>query len=354
MPDAMTVVRLHAARDLRVADEALPAAPGPGEVLLRVGAVGICGSDLHTYEDGQIGGIQLQTPLVLGHEFGGAVEFVHPGARDGFGQPLHAGTCVAVDPAAPCGQCEHCQHGHPNLCPHVVFCGTWPHDGAMREWMIVPARNCFPIPDAIDDAEAGLLETLGVAVHAVDLAHVKTCDTAAVIGAGPIGLCILQTLKAAGASTVFVSDRLPWRLKLAEQLGGVPVNFEQHDPVQFIHTQTQGRGVDVALEAAWSDHSIQQAVDIARIGGRLVIVGISSNDTITFNHAAARRKGLSIMLCRRMKHVYPRAIDLVLSGRVDLRSLVSHRLPLRDAAEAFKQNARYEPGVVKIVLNVAR
>lgn len=348
----MPVARLHGAKDLRLTQEPLPSALKRGEVRLRVGAVGICGSDLHTYEDGQIGGIQLQTPLVLGHEFGGTIEAIDKSVVDGMGQTLTVGTRVAVDPAVPCGRCEHCLRGHPNLCPNVEFCGTWPHDGAMRTWMNVPEHTCFPIPDTIDDAEAGLLETLGVAIHAVDLAHVKVGDTVAVLGAGPIGLCILQVLLAAGASKVYVSDRLPWRLKLVEQLGGVPVNFDQVDSAQQVHQWTNGRGVDVAIEAAWSDHSVQQAVEMTRIGGRLVIVGISSNDMIQYNHAMSRRKGLTIAMCRRMKFVYPRAIALVTSGRVDLRSLVSHRMPLSEVNRAFEMNVAYEQDVVKIALHL--
>lgn len=347
---SMNVVRLHGIRDLQIHEESRPNEPGPGEVLLRVGAVGICGSDLHTYEDGTIGGIDVQTPLVLGHEFGGTIEAVGADTNDGFGKPLAAGTRVAVDPASPCGQCEHCRAGHPNLCPHVEFCGTWPYDGAMRQWMLCPAANCYPIPDTIDDAEAGLLETLGVAVHAVDLAHVGLGDTAAVLGAGPIGLCILQVLQAAGVSKVWVSDRLPWRLELAEKLGGLPVNIDACDPRQAVLEATDGRGVDIAMEAAWSGDSVQQAVDMARIGGRLVIVGISGNDHITFRHSTARRKGLTIAMCRRMKHVYPRAIDLVTRGKVDLGCMVSHRMTLQEAPQAFQMNAAYEPGVIKIAL----
>lgn len=352
LTDTMTVVRLHAAKDMRVADEPQPGALQPGEVRLRVGAVGICGSDLHTYEDGQIGGIALQTPLVLGHEFGGRIEAVSDGTLDGFGNPLEVGTRVAVDPGNSCGQCRWCEQGHPNLCPNVVFCGTWPVDGALRTWMNYPGRLCYPIPDSIDDAQAGLLETLGVGIHTIDLAHVSVGDTVAVLGAGPVGLCILQVALAAGASKVFVSDQHAWRLKLAEQLGGIPVNFAESDAAQRVRSQTAGLGVDVAIEAAWADQSVQQAVDMTRIGGRMVIVGISSNNQITFDHASSRRKGLTIALCRRMKHVYPRAIDLITSGRVNLGALVSHRMPMADAAKAFAMNAAYEPGVVKIALEV--
>ncbi|MFI5382336.1 MAG: zinc-binding dehydrogenase, partial [Tepidisphaerales bacterium] len=185
----MRAARLYGAADMRVEDVPHPDPPGPGQVLLRVGAVGICGSDLHTYLHGRIGDTALQGPLILGHEFGGVVEAVGADAVDGEFRPLAAGTPVAVDPCQICGQCRPCQEGHPNLCLHHRFCGLYPNDGAMCQWMIVPARNCFPVPAGTDWGEVALMEPLGVAIHAVDLARIRAADRVAVLGAGPVGLC---------------------------------------------------------------------------------------------------------------------------------------------------------------------
>lgn len=346
----MRAARLHGPSDLRIDPVPHPGLPGPGEVLLRVTATGICGSDLHSYVDARIGDTVVEGPLILGHEFAGVVEAVGPEAHDGFSEPLEAGTRVAVDPAQPCGRCELCERGHPNLCRQLRFCGNYPDGGSLCEWMLRPARGCFPVPTAIDDSGAALLEPLGVALHAVDLARIRMAESVAVLGAGPIGLLILQLARLAGADPVFVSDTFPWRLGLVGRYGGVPIDCAGEDPARRILRETRGRGVDVVLEAAWGGESVGQAAEAARWGGRVVLVGIPSDDRLEMKHSTARRKGLTILLSRRMKHVYPRAIRLAERQAVDLLGLVTHRFPLARAPEAFALNAAYRDNVVKVII----
>jgi L-iditol 2-dehydrogenase len=349
IPENMIAARLHGPSDLRVERIPHPGPPGPGDVLLRVHVSGICGSDLHSYADARIGDTCITSPLILGHEFSGVVENVGAESLDGNAAPLVPGTRVAVDPAQPCGRCELCEKGHPNLCTRLHFCGTYPDGGSFCQWMHMPAHSCFPLPDSIDDVEGALLEPLGIAIHAVDLARVRVADSAAVLGAGPIGLLILQMLKKAGAGPVFVSDRFPWRLRLAEKYGAVAIPCE-NDPAARIEEYTSGRGVDVAIEAAWGDASVEEAAQMCRLGGRLVLVGIPSDDRLLMKASTARRKGLTILLCRRMKHTYPRAIRLATAGHIDLRGIVSHRFPLERIPEAFSMNAAYRDGVVKSIV----
>lgn len=346
---SMLSARLHGPADLRVEEVPPPGPPGPGQALLRVKTTGICGSDLHSFADARIGDTPVKAPLVLGHEFSAVVEQAGPDASDGFFQPLQVGTRVAVDPAQPCGRCELCEQGHPNLCRRLHFCGNYPDGGSLCEWMHMPAHSCFPVPDSLSDTEAALLEPLGVAIHAVDLARIRVGNSVAVLGAGPIGLLILQLARLSGAAPVFAVDKLSWRLKLAESLGAVAVDFEG-DPVKVVSHQTGGRGVDIAIEAAWGGQSVGQAAEMARLGGRLVLVGIPGDDRLEMKHSTGRRKGLTIMMSRRMKHAYPRAIELAVKHRVDLEGLVTHRFPLARAAEAFKLNAGYQDGVVKVMV----
>lgn len=323
--------RLYGPRDIQVERVPHPGNPGPGNVLLRVTATGICGSDLHTFADARIGDTVLTSPLVLGHEFAGVIEAIGSGVEE-----LRAGTRVAVDPAHPCHHCDLCESGHPNLCRRLHFCGLYPDDGSLREFMIVPARTCFPLPDSIDDEAAAMLEPLGVALHAINLAKIRQGDRVAVIGAGPIGLLLVQTAKLAGAAEIFVRDPLPHRLMLAAKLGAKPLAVRGE--------------VDVAIEAAWGGAAIEQAVEITRPGGRVVLVGIPSEDRCAFQHSTARRKGLTIVFSRRMKHTYPRAIRLVESGKVNVLSLITHRVPLKNVAEAFALNSAYKDNVVKIIV----
>lgn len=352
MTATMTAVRLHGPRDLRVEQVPHPGEPGPGQALLRIKAVGICGSDLHSYVDARIGDTLISSPLILGHEFSAVVEAVGADAHDGDFAPLLPGARVAVDPAQPCGRCEMCEQGHPNLCRRLHFCGLHPDPGSLAEYMIMPAHTCFPVPDAIDDTEAAMLEPLGIAIHGIDLAKLRVADSVAIIGAGPIGLLLLQVAKESGASPIFISDRLPWRLALAEYLGAIPINYDEVDPVKAMLAATAGRGVDCAIEAAWADHSVSQAMEMARMGGRVVLVGIPGPDRVEFRASAARRKGLTVRFSRRMKHTYPRAMTLLLSGAVDLKVIVSHHFPLEKTPDAYAMNIDYRNNVVKVVIDV--
>lgn len=349
----MKAIRLHGPRDLRLEAIPDPAAPGPGEALIRVLAVGICGSDLHTYQDGRIGDTVYTTPGILGHEFTGEVIAIGPGAVDGLHQPLRVGQRVAVDPTVPDYTHEQYEKGNPHLVPRTFY-GLYPEDGALRECMLVHDRCCFPLPDAISSGAGTLLETLGVALHAVDLAHLRIADTVAVIGCGPVGLLILRLAKLSGAAAVYGFDLFPWRVEKAKQWGAAEawVVDEGEDAAGRIREITQGRGVDVVIEAAWSDHSVTLAAEMARLGGRLVLVGIPADDTLQMRHSTARRKGLTVMLSRRMKHTYPRAIHLATSGQVDLDDLISHRFPLEQTPQAFALNAAYAEGVQKIIIDV--
>jgi L-iditol 2-dehydrogenase len=219
--------------------------------------------------------------------------------------------------------------------------------------MLVPAETCFPVPPEIDATQAALLEMLGVAIHAVDLGKLRVGRSVAILGAGPIGLCLLQVAKASGAGPILVTEPLAWRREAARKLGAaVTLDPGTEDVVAAVHRATGGRGVDVAFEAACCGETVQQAAEMLAAGGRLILAGIADDDRLALKHSTARRKGLSILLVRRMKHTYPRAIRLVQAGQVDLRLLVSHRFPLTRAGEAFALNAAYGNGVIKVVIEV--
>lgn len=349
----MRAVRLYGPEDLRVEELPPPPDPGPGEALLRIGAVGICGSDLHSYKDGRIGDTLYTAPTILGHEFMGTVVAVGPAAEDGNHTPLLPGQRVAVDPALPDTRHELYEKGHPNLVPKVFY-GLYPEDGALREAMVVPARNCFPLPALISDGAGTLLETLGVALHAVDLGRLKLAETAAVLGCGPVGLLLLRLAALSGAAAVYGFDLYPWRVDKARSWGATGAWRVEPgaDPAAAVYEATGGRGVDVVFEAAWSDESVALAAEMVRPGGRLVLVGIPSDDRLVLKHSTARRKGLTILMSRRMKHTYPRAISLAAAGRIDLDDLISHRFPLAKAPEAFALGERYAEGVHKIVIDL--
>jgi len=347
----MLAARLHGPSDLRVEQIERPSPPQPGQVLIRIRTTGVCGSDLHSYTDARIGDTVVETPLILGHEFAGIVETVGAGATDGFFQPLAPGTRVAVDPAQPCGHCEWCARGDPNLCCRLQFCGNHPYGGSLCQWILMPDACCFPVPDEVDDTAAALLEPLSVALHAIDLARLRIGLSAVILGAGPIGLLLLHLARRAGADPVFVTDQFPWRLEVAREWGGIPIRCDAADPVGAVLRETQQRGVDVAIEAAWGEDSVAQAVEMVALGGKIVLVGISSDDRLQMKASTARRKGLTLRLSRRMQHAYPRALRLVRTESVPLSRLVSHRFPLAQAADAFALNAAYRDQVLKLMID---
>jgi L-iditol 2-dehydrogenase len=341
--------RLYGPRDIRVERINRPE-PAAGEVLIRVRAVGICGSDVHYFEDGGIGDAKISGPHELGHEFAGEIVALGPGVEG-----PRVGTPVAVEPAIPCGQCEFCLQGNPNLCPDIVFVSTPPRGGSLTEFLTHPAGLVFPMVEGLTFADSAMLEPLGVAIHTVNLGKLRPGDTAAVLGSGPIGLLTMQVAKLGGARAVYVTDLIPERLELARRLGAAGVlKADAVDPVVWVKDQTAGRGVDVVFEAAWAAETVAQAVAMAKPGGRVVVAGIPSaaRDTISFPASSARRKGLTIKLVRRMKHTYPRAMALVQQGLVDVHSLITHRFSLEEAAQAFDLVSRRADGVVKAMVEM--
>lgn len=343
MPGNLTMrgVKIHGAHDVRL-HAALPEpVPNAGDVVLRVRAVGVCGSDLHYYLEGGIGPATIRDPLMLGHEFSAEV-------IGGTGEPhgLADGTLVAVDPAQNCGRCEQCFAGYPNLCPNVRFLGSPGVDGGLCELISAPAHTLFAVPEGFDPALAALLEPLGVALHALDITRIKPMSGVTVLGGGPIGLMIAQVARVAGAARVRLVEPNPSRRQAALALGADTVHADYREVLDL----TSGRGEDCVIEATNSPDGPEHAAQVARIGGRVTLVGIPDGDRFTMSAANARRKGLILKFSRRMGHVYPRAMELVRQGRVNIAPIASHAYPLARSAEAFEFASRAPEGFLKAMI----
>ncbi len=329
------VARIHGPGDIRISREPAPR-PAAGEVLLRVTSVGLCGSDLHWYEEGAIGDARLAAPLVLGHEFSAVIA---SGPR--------SGERVAVDPADPCGACDPCLRGRSNLCVAMRFAGHGTTDGALRALMTWPERLCHQLPDRLDSDAATLLEPLGVALHALELAQVGVGGRAGVYGSGPLGLLLVELLRLAGAAGIVATDRLTHRVAAAASLGATEaVLVQTGDRTAPLSREP----VDVAFEVAGDDDALVDAMGAARPGGRVVLVGIPAGDRTSFPASLARRKGLTLLVCRRMTPLdLQRAIALVAAGQVTLEPLITECFPLSAAPEAFVALAARRG--LKIVVN---
>ncbi len=341
----MQVAKVMGPGEIRLAEATLPS-PGRGEVLVRVRAVGICGSDLQYYAEGRIGDHSLPAGHILGHEVAGVIEALGPEAEG-----PEPGTPVAVDPAMPCGQCRFCLTGDPNFCRRLRFFGSPPTPGALQEYLAHPAHLVLPLPAAMPFAVGATLEPLGVAIHAVDLGHLGVADRVVVFGCGPIGLLIARLAQLSGAAQVVAVEPLAHRRAAAGLFGAsAALDPSGANVAQDLRDRTGGEGADVVFEAAGSEEATAHAVEVARPGATLVFLGYWKADRIRFPGIQAMRKGLTLRFVRRMKRTFPRALDLVERGQVDLPGLISHQIPFAEVADAFRRAERRGPDLLKTVL----
>jgi L-iditol 2-dehydrogenase len=339
----MKALLLSQYRKLELADVAVPE-PGAGEVLIRVAACGICGSDVHGY-DGSSG--RRIPPIVMGHEAAGTITAVGIDVS-GFSK----GDRVTFDSTVYCGQCMYCRRGEINLCDRRevlgVSCGDYRRAGAFAEFVAVPARIVHRLPENLSFTEAALLEAVSVALHAVTLVPVRQTDTALVVGAGTIGLLLQQALRVAGCSRIFVSDVDSSRLKLSEQLGAT-ATFSSKDLAKHIPTHTGGIGVDIAVEAVGRTETVHAAIDSVRKGGSVVLVGnISPEVSLPLQKVVSRQIRLQGSCASAGE--YPRAIELLSSGAIRVKPLISATAPLSDGPQWFDRLHAGEPNLMKVVL----
>ncbi|HMC62211.1 MAG TPA: alcohol dehydrogenase catalytic domain-containing protein [Candidatus Solibacter sp.] len=345
----MLVAELIAPREFRLTEQAIED-PGPGEVQVRSNAVGICGSDIHSYSEGAVGDTPCEFPMVLGHEPAGTV------VKTGTGVTGWApGDRAALEPALYCYHCEFCRTGHHNVCENIRFLSNPGTPGFFREFVNLPAANLFAIPKELSLELATLVEPLAVAMHSMKFAAVQPGETVAVFGAGPIGLLTLACLKIAGAGRIWAVEPVAHRREMAKHMGADEVlDPNQADAVRQIHADTARRGVDCTIDCATKEHLGEQttnwAIRAVRNGGRVVITGIHSAPLVPFDVSPMRRKELSIFNVRRSNHETERALELLVSRTGWFAPLVTHTRRLEQIAGAFRLTEKYEDGVGKMVI----
>jgi L-iditol 2-dehydrogenase len=318
-----------------IEDRAVPL-PRPDEVLVRVRAVGICGSDVHYFAHGRIGRYVVDQPLVLGHEAGGEIVDVGSGVST-----ARIGQRVAVEPGIPCRRCQYCKGGRYNLCPSVTFLATPPVDGAFAEYLAVPADFAHQVPDELSFSAAALVEPTAVGVHAARLGAVGPGSTTLISGAGPVGLLLAQVLRAFGVSRVHIVDPEPGRRQMAEQLGAHALAPDD---------LAAGGEFDTVFDASGSPPAMAASVRFARRGGRVVWIGLPPQDEVPMPATVLIDKELELRGVFRYANDYPLAVDLVASGRVETLALVSHTYPLAAAAEALSVAGSRADGVLKVAI----
>lgn len=339
----MRVAQLIAPRTFQLADMPIDD-PGPGEVQVRIGAVGICGSDLHAYAEGAVGSTPNVYPMVLGHEPAGTIVKTGPGVTG-----LAPGDRGALEPALYCYHCEFCSRGLHNVCANIRFLSNPRLPGFFRELVNLPVANFLPIPASMSFDEATLAEPLAVALHSLHLASIRPGETVAVIGAGPIGLLTIAALRAAKAARIWAVEPLAHRRELALGIGAA-VALEPEAAVEEI-TRTTGRlGVDCAIDCAAGEHTTGQAVQLTRSAGRVVLTGIHRSPSVSLDGSTMRRKELTILNVRRSNHETEEALDLLQAHAEWFRPLLTHAREIDRIDEAFAINSQYRDGVGKMIV----
>ncbi|RPJ61446.1 MAG: NAD(P)-dependent alcohol dehydrogenase [Acidobacteria bacterium] len=318
--------------------------PGLGEVLIRVRAVGICGSDMHLYDTGRIGSVVLQEPHIPGHEMSGEIAAVGEGVTS-----LAVGQRVVLEPGLACGDCPVCRSGRYNLCGAVKFLGVPPYHGCMAEYIVAPAQWVYPLPEALSFADGAVVEPLVVGLQAAAQGGVGPGSRVAIFGAGMIGLVALEAALARGAAHIWVVDVVERRLGLAKELGAAVVNARHEDVVQELRRQTGG-GPDVIIEATGAAPAITAALKAAAKGATFVAVGFIEQPTIALDYTAIVRAGIRIETVFRYANQFPLALDLAVRRRDRLARLVSDRLPFAETADAFAVAHARQEGTIKVMV----
>jgi L-iditol 2-dehydrogenase len=320
----------------------------PGEVLVKIEYVGICGSDLHYYEQGRIGDFVVEGDFILGHECAGTVVGISDDVTT-----LKVGDRVALEPGKTCGKCEYCKTGRYNLCPYVEFLATPPYDGCLMNYIAFPAELSFKLPDGVSTKEGALIEPLAVGLEAASVSSVSIGDSVAILGSGCIGLCTMLACKARGASMVIMVDVIERRLEKAKELGAdVVINAAREDVEARIAELTGGAGTDKVIETAGNVKTAQQTIDLVKRGGEILIVGMGAEDNFPFNFGKFMSKVASIKTIFRYKNQFPVALAAVSSGQIDIKKIVTNEFSFEDSAEAFERSIEDKANIVKAVIKI--
>jgi L-iditol 2-dehydrogenase len=323
------------------------------DVLVRVSHMGVCGSDMHYYTTGRIGSNIVEYPFVLGHEGSGIVERTGPGVRG-----LEAGRKIVIEPAMPCLNCDQCRAGRPHTCRNLKFLGNpGQYPGLLSEYIVIPSHSCFTIPEHLEHDVSVMAEPLSIAIWAVDLSGITDSTTSrdisiGILGSGPIGMSVLLYCRQLGFEKIYVTDKLDYRLDMAAVAGARWTgNPDSSDIVSGILGK-EDRGLDTVFDCCGMQDAMNQAVELMKPGGKIIIVGIPEFDYWNLPTDQTRRKEICFQNVRRQNGRLQNAIDLIEDGRVDVKNLITHRFDFPDTGKAFDMVSGYRDGVMKAIINL--
>ncbi len=331
---------------IEIRDIPVPRLDKEDDVLLRVGATGLCGSDVHYDREGGIGDQHVRYPFVVGHECSGIVEKTGPDAAR-----LEKGDLVAVDPAVACGQCDQCLSGRTNTCRNLLYLGTPGQlSGSLCDYIVMPEKNCYLLGEGMSLAEGALVEPLTIGLYSFKMIDGFRPEAIAVLGSGPIGLSVILAARVYGVRTIFATDKVGARVEAASRAGADwSGNPDRWDVVGEIRGREPGL-LDAVYECCGDQAALDQAIELLKPGGRLFIIGIPTADRVSFDVHKIRRQEISVHNVRRQRGCIPEAIRLIENGRVDVRFMATHEFALDEAPAAFELVRGYEDGVIKALI----
>lgn len=315
------------------------------EVLVKMEAIGICGSDIHYYSHGRIGQFAVKFPFILGHECAG--EVVETGSEV---THLKVGDRVALEPGIPCGKCEFCLTGRYNLCPDVIFFATPPYDGCLMNYVAHPARFAFKLPDNVSSVEGALVEPLAIGINAALTGGVKLGDTVVIFGAGCIGLVSLLAAKAYGATKVIIVDIIEKRLKVAEGMGAVTLNANECDVLAEISKLTDGNGAQVVIDCAGTNATLCKTIEVAKAGGVIVWVGLAADSINGLKLEQISTRELTIKSIFRYRNLFPTTIAAIADGKINISGIISDTYKFEDTPRAYAETLKNAKNIVKSVI----
>ncbi len=343
----MRAMKLTGIRRMAMMEVPTPELAQADDVLIRMQAVGVCGSDVHYYETGRIGSQVVSYPFTVGHEGAGVVEAVGPGVTR-----VAVGDRLAIEPAMSCGQCDQCAAGRPHTCRRLRFLGCPRQaEGCLSEYLVMPERCCFTVSDTTTFEEAALSEPLAIGVYAVRQSIPMSGARVGILGAGCIGLSVLLPAREQGAASVYVTDRINGRLELARRAGAAwGGNPDTEDVVAAVAGLEPG-GLDVVFECCGEQEALDQAIEMLKPGGKLMLIGIPPTaERVTFLIDKLRHKEICIQNVRRQNHCVQPALDMIDRGDVDVGVMVTHRFGFEQTQAAFDLAASYADGVLKAMI----
>lgn len=318
------------------------------DVLIKVGAVGVCGSDVHYYERGRIGDQIVEYPFTIGHEFAGTVEQTGKNVTR-----VKPGDRVAVDPAISCGKCDQCLAGRPHTCRNIRFLGCpGQSSGSLSDHIVMPEESCFPLPENLSLDEGALSEPLSIGLYAVKQSGLKKDMNIGILGYGPIGMSVYLTAKAYEAGNTYVTDKLDPRLAIALQAGATLTGNPDEEDVAQKFNEAEPSQLDVVFECCGEQDALDNAIDLVKPGGKILIVGIPATDRWSFDQSKGRRKEITFINVRRQNGTVQETLDLMAAGKIQAGSMVTHRYSLDHTPEAFDLVSNYRDGVMKAMIDV--